>query len=109
MSDGLEYNDEDEQLGFHVIDGIRKSIQIRERPPRIFQMRVRESVQKLGDAAVQAIHKEFSQMNAMGVFDPVHLRDLDDHQRKQIIRSSAFVKETTDSQGTMGRFRKRNG
>eukprot|EP01033_Poteriospumella_lacustris_P014441 gene14441-10319_t len=94
-----EYDNQD--LGYQMVEGVRKSFRIRDKAHRVFQMSVRESVKKLGDAAVAAIHKEFSQMKSMGVFDPVRIQDLDEQQRKTIIHSSAFVKEKTDEAGNV--------
>eukprot|EP01033_Poteriospumella_lacustris_P017646 gene17646-12635_t len=95
----VEADSNEEPLGYQVVDGLRKSLRIRDRAPRVFQMSVRESVKKLGDAAIQAIQKEFAQMRTMEVFVPIHLQDLNEVERKKIIHSSAFVKEKTDEEG----------
>lgn len=64
-------------------------------------MTVKESIAKLGDAAHNALRKEFRSMVMMDVFIPIRFEDLTEDQRKRIIHSSAFLSEKTDENGNV--------
>lgn len=106
VSDDDRHDDDQEQSSlpsWEMVDGIRRSLRAR-RPPKkddfhVGRLSVAASIRELGKDAEAALEKEFQQMRDMDVFDPIRLADLDDSQRKRIIRSSAFVKEKRDENG----------
>ena len=74
---------------------------------RVNRMTVRESVAKYGQAADDALTKEFKQMVDMKVFTMLRAEDLTADERKRIIHSSAFLKEKLDDNGNFASIKAR--
>ena len=72
-------------------------------PPRthadIFRISVKQGLRDQPDATAAAIKSELSQMLKLGVFTPVHVRDLSPSEIQQTIRSSMFIKHKISPQG----------
>lgn len=102
-----ETEDDEEEVaaGLQFEDGMRRSMRLKEKRDaaelRIDRLSVKESIDKFGDAAHEALIKEFTQMKEMEVFEPIKFENLDADQRKRIIHSSAFLKEKTDENGNV--------
>ena len=101
----LTQPEQDGELGFTINeDGLRKSSRLARRwetsgSSRNYRMSVRESIQRLGQVAHDALKKEFGNMADLDVFEPIRYEDLDADQRKKVIQSSAFLGEKTDENG----------
>ncbi len=92
----------EKDLGHRFEDGVRKSVRLaqrRDEEMRVLKMTVKESVTRLGDKAHDAFRKEFGNMVALDVFEPIRFEDLTEDQRQRIIHSSAFLTEKTDENG----------
>jgi hypothetical protein len=85
-------------------ESIRRSDRIAR---RVNRMTVRESVAKYGQAADDALTKEFKQMVDMEVFTMLRAEDLTADERKRIIHSSAFLKEKLDDNGNFASIKAR--
>ena len=70
-------------------------------------MSQKQAIKKLGERiALPAISKEIKQMLDKKVWTPVHLKDLTEKEKKQVIRSHMFLKEKYDA---VGKFEKLKG
>jgi hypothetical protein len=57
------------------------------------QMTAKQGVKEFGDRAVEAIIKEFTQLNEKNVFQPKHFGSLTMEDRKKALRSITLIKE----------------
>ena len=57
------------------------------------QMTAKQGVKEFGDRAVEAIIKEFTQLNEKNVFEPKHFESLTMEDRKKALRSITLIKE----------------
>jgi hypothetical protein len=79
-----------------------------------FNISVSEAKKTRPNEAKEAIRKELSNLhhsdnidNPFKVFRPVHIKDLDHSERKQIIHSTLFLKDKTDAEGIWTEFKGR--
>jgi hypothetical protein len=59
-------------------------------------MSVKEAIRKYGDAATEAVQKEFSQLKDKGVFEPMLYGDLSAQKQREIMNSLMFLKVKRD-------------
>lgn len=68
---------------------------------------VKKAFEKYGVKAAEAIRVELQQMQDLEVWKAVHLGELTKKERREILRSSMFIKEKFDAQGHFDRLRGR--
>lgn len=72
-----------------------------------FNISIKRALAEFGNAAVQSIQSELSQMLSKKVWEPVSLKDLTHEQRRSIIRSHMFLKEKLSSNGSFEKLKAR--
>ena len=89
------------------IDGVRKSMRIKERREMGLHVSLKKAIKMYGKDAYAAIRKELQQMVDRSVWIPIKLEDLSKHKYKRIIRSSMFLKEKFLSNGDFEKLKAR--
>ena len=72
-----------------------------------FNMTVKEAMMKVGDKAREAVMEEMKQMRDRGVFELVKLCDMNEMDKKSIIRSKIFLKEKFLPDGSLDKLKAR--
>jgi hypothetical protein len=81
--------------------------QSRARSQYVFNMSVRDGIDRYGDKAKEAIRKELQQLMEKGVFQPVHLKELSIDERRGVIPSKMFLKDKYKADGTFDKIKAR--
>ena len=110
VADEVEQQGQDEE--FEVVRPTRQSARVAagvRRPPRYnFHTSVRRGLREHGEAAYEAIVKEFKQLfKDKKALIPVKKADLSQTQLKKILRSSMFLKEKYDAKGEFEKMKAR--
>jgi hypothetical protein len=79
----------------------------RARHESAFVISVQGAIDQFGDAAVDSLMKELVGLDAKGVFRQVKLKQLNERQRKRIIRSKMFLKEKFFPDGKFDKLKSR--
>ena len=74
---------------------------------RIYRLTVKKSLLKYGDMAKDALSQEIDQMIKKGVFEYIVFTKLNKAQRKNVIRSSVFMKEKYNTKGVFVKLKAR--
>lgn len=74
---------------------------------RVLTTSVRTAMKERAEEATKVIEAELRQIDGKGVFEPVRTRELSDKERRNIIRSSMFLKDKFSASGRFEKYKAR--